>query len=79
MGGGGVGTRNERDKTRRAHSLDIAEGRAGQDTERKQHGESHLLSKDHVERHKGDTKKNVTKRRALTSWRPHREGQVRHI
>ena len=61
-----------------AHSLPgYRGGRASQDTERKQHNESHLLSKDHIERHTSGHEKNETKRRELTSWRPHREEQVR--
>ena len=52
-------------------------GRDKSDTERIRPREVHLPTGDGVERDKSGHGKNTTERGALTTWRRHREGQVR--
>ena len=72
-----VRTRKESDRARGTHILESASGGTSQDTERIRLSEGHLPTGDGVERDESGHGKNPTKRGVLTSWRRHREGQVR--
>ena len=74
---GQVKTWKETDRARGTHFLDTASGGTSQDTERNRPSEGHSLPGDRIGRDKSGYGKKQTERGALTSWRPHRQGQVR--
>jgi hypothetical protein len=74
---GQVRTRKESDRARHTHMLETASGGTSQDTERIRPSKAHSRTGDHIGRDKSGHGKNPTERGSLTSWRPHREGQVR--
>jgi hypothetical protein len=74
--GGQVRTWKESNRARGTHFLERASEGTSQDTERIWPCEGHSLPGDHTGRDKSGHGKNPTERGALTSWRPHWEGQV---
>ena len=74
---GQVTTRKESDRARGTHSLKMASGGTSQDTQRIRPSAGHSLPGDGIGMDKLGHGKILTSRWALTSWRQHREGQVR--
>ena len=70
-------TWNDCDRASSTHILEMASGGTSQDTERMRPSEGHSLPEDGIGRDKSGHRKHPTERGALTSWRRHREGQVR--
>ena len=59
------------------HVLETTQGGTSQDTERNRPSDAHSPTGDRTGSGKLGHGKRLTERCALTSWRPHREGQVR--
>ena len=70
-------TRKGTDQTRGTHILETTTGRTSQDTGRNRPSEGHPRAGGRIGRDKSGHGKKSAERRALTSWRPHREGQIR--
>ena len=74
---GQVRTRKESDRVRGTYFLETAPGGTSQDIERIWPSEGHSHSGDSIVKDKSGHGRNPTERWALTSWRRHRERQVR--
>jgi len=75
---GGTSQDTERNRPSKGpHILETALGGTSQDMERNQSGKGHSQTGDRIGRVKSGHGKKPNKQGALTSWRPHQEGQVR--
>ena len=74
---GQVRTWKETDRAMRTHTLETAQEGTSQDTEINRPSDAHSQTGDRTGRDKSGHGKKPTERCALTSWRPHRKGQVR--
>jgi len=74
---GQVRTWKETDQARGTHSLETTKGGTSQDMERNQLSKGHSQTGDRIGRNKSGHREKQTEQGALTSWRPHWEGQVR--
>ena len=72
-----VRTRKESDRATYTHELKSESGETSQNTERIQLSKGNSLSGDRIGGDKSGRGKNLTERGALTSWRRHRDEQVR--
>ena len=72
-----VRTRKQTYRPRRTHILETAKGGTCQDTETNRPTEAYSQPGDRIGKDKSGYGEKPTERGALTSWRPHRKGQVR--